>query len=260
MDGLFDLNLTPSVRFAGFGPSEFARRTATSEPLDLSADPCQVRRQLRASCPCRPGVYGMLDPRHELIYVGVSRRLRDRVLTYFTKGPPESKGQRIAASTAQLVWEVGSHELTAQLRELELIRRWRPRFNARGRPGRHELGYVYLAAGEAPNFRAGRRPPRSSRYRWGPLPLTRRVRAAVKRLNHVFHLRDCPDRTPVRYVEQMSLLPVDGQPACMRGELGTCLAPCSGDRAQREYTENVDAARPCWTAEIAAYSSRSSRR
>jgi excinuclease ABC subunit C len=169
--------------------------------------------------------------------------LRDRLLTYFTKGPADKKEQRVAAHAARLVWEVQPHELLALLRELELIRAWRPRLNARGRPGRHEIGYIYISGGLAPNLRAGRRIPENAAHHWGPLVLNRRVRSAVAKLNHLFQLRDCPDRTPVRYAEQLTLLAGDDHPACVRGELGTCLAPCTGLRGQDDYVRNLFAAR-----------------
>ena len=243
MDGLFENPRVANELFTGFGASPCALHRAVAETLDLAGDACDVRRSLRARCPRRPGVYGMLDAEGRLIYVGMSARLRDRLLTYFTKGRPDAKEQRIAGHAARLVWEVGDHELTVQLRELELIRYWRPRFNARGRPGRQEIGYIYVAAGEAPNLRAGRRVPQAAPFCWGPLPLSRRVRAAVQQLNHLFHLRDCPDRTPIRYAEQLTLLDQDGHPACLRGEIGTCLAPCSGQRTQQDYQQEIAAAR-----------------
>jgi excinuclease ABC subunit C len=243
MDELLANTQFAAETFATFGPSPCAPRRAVTATIQVSDDAREVRRVLRAHCPCLPGVYGMLDAAGELVYVGMSVRLRHRLLTYFTKGRAEGKEQRIAGHAAHLVWEVGEHELTVQLRELELIRHWRPRFNARGRPGRQEIGYIYLAAGEAPNLRVGRRVPRGVHHCWGPLPLSHRVRAAVQQLNYHFHLRDCPDRTPMRYADQMTLLPHDCHPACLRGEIGTCLAPCSGERRQAEYGRCIAAAR-----------------
>ncbi len=242
MDGLFAHPQAVHERFTGFGPSRCGARHATTETLAVSADVREVRRTLRARCPCQPGVYGMFDAQGELIYVGMSGQLRNRLLTYFTKGRPDAKEQRIAGHAARVAWEPGDHELTAQLRELELIRHWRPRFNARGRPGRHEIGYIYVAAGPAPNLGAGRRVPAGTRHCWGPLPLGHRVRAAVRRLNDLFHLRACPERTPIRYAEQLTLLAPAGHPSCLRGAIGTCLAPCSGQRTQQEYGQRVAAA------------------
>jgi excinuclease ABC subunit C len=210
--------------------------------VDLVADPARNREEIRAHAPRLPGVYGMVDGFGELIYVGMSIQLRDRLLTYFTKGPEDAKERRVAKHASRLVWEVGDHEFIVRLRELELIRRWRPRYNAHGKPERREIGYIYLALSEAPCFRLGRRPPKSCRHQWGPVPASRRMRAAVKRLNLFFKLRDCPAETPIHYADQPALFLETDRSACMRGDLGTCLAPCAAGCAQREYAAQIDSA------------------
>jgi excinuclease ABC subunit C len=238
MEGLFDNSSSARAAFVSFGPSQFVPDSPPRESLDL--EPCAKsnRAAIRTNCPRLPGVYGIRDEFAELIYVGMSVHLRDRLLSYFTKGPPESKQQRIARRARHVTWEVGEHEFVVMLRELELIRHWRPRYNARGRPERQKTGHIYLSSGEAPNFRIGS-PPRTCQRQWGPLPLNRRLRESVKRLNHEFKLRDCPTSVPIRYAEQRQLFVVDSRPACIRGELARCLAPCAGGCTQREYQRNV---------------------
>ena len=76
----------------------------------------------------------------------------------------------------QVVWEPVDHEFTAQLRELELIRRWRPRFNRRGRLESDRCGYICLTTDEAPHFHAACRPPRGARRSWGPVRTSRKCR------------------------------------------------------------------------------------
>ncbi len=244
MDGLFPHAAAGRrVTFSGFGRSRLIQQRVVNGTVAAEVEPSSTRRALRAHCPLLPGVYGMIDAEGELIYVGVSGRLRARLLTYFTSGPPDAKEQRVAAHTHRVIWEVGDHEFTARLRELELIRQWSPRFNSSGRPGRREIGYIYLSRGEAPNYRFGRRLPQDCRSCWGPLPLTRHTRAAVRRLNQLCQLRDCSDRTPMHFIDQRVFLPVSARPGCIRGELGTCLAPCAGQRIREEYSRGVAAAR-----------------
>ena len=243
MEGLLLCKAPPRPAFTGFGATDFATNQPPLHRMDLSGEPKDLRRRIREKCPCDPGVYGMVDRYGHLIYVGMSAQLRDRLLTYFTKGPPHAKEQRVAERAHRLVWEVGGHEFTVRLRELELIRRWRPRFNARGRPERSKVGYVYVTTGEAPRFRAGRLPPKSSRWVWGPVRLSRRLRVAVDRLNYVFKLRDCPQDTPIRYAEQQTLFHENREAGCMRGPLATCLAPCAGGCTRHEYAQQIEAAR-----------------
>ena len=71
--------------------------------------------------PHAPGVYGMVDRDGELIYVGQSKSLRNRLVSYFAGSAP-SKARRIIAHTHRLVWETAPDELAALLRQLELIR------------------------------------------------------------------------------------------------------------------------------------------
>ena len=97
----------------------------------------------------------MVDRAGQLIYVGVSAKLCDRLLTYFTAGDDGAKERRIAKHARQVVWEPVDHEFMAQLRELELIRRWRPRFNRRGRLESERCGYICLTTDEAPRLSCG---------------------------------------------------------------------------------------------------------
>ncbi len=243
MDGLCPKLSQSETVFTDFGRSQYIQQRVVSDSLEVPGQPGEMRRYLRTRCPRLPGVYGMIDAQGDLIYVGMSSRLRERLLTYFTKGPPHAKEQRVAAHTHRVMWEVGDHELTVRLRELELIRRWSPRFNSLGRPGRREVGYLYLTRGPAPRFRFGRQPQSECRHAWGPLPLTRRTRGAVTRINHLFLLRDCRDGTPIRFAQQRCFLPDECQPACIRGDVGACLAPCAGDRSRKAYFQAIEAAR-----------------
>lgn len=55
----------------------------------------QLRQKIVQSCPQVPGVYGMLDRKGELIYVGKSKSLRSRLLSYFAASNAQEKGGRI---------------------------------------------------------------------------------------------------------------------------------------------------------------------
>ncbi len=234
----------PTVRalFAGLGPSQFAIDDPPQNELIISHDRARVRREIRQQCPAAPGVYGMLDRQERLIYVGRSSCLRDRLLTYFYDSTKVDKQRQVAGICRRIVWERAGHELLATLRELELIRRWRPRLNIQGQPGRTRSGYIFLTPVKASHFRVERLPTRDCRRSWGPVPLNYRTRAAVERLNHFFRLRDCPQRTPMRFADQGQLFGGDWPAACYRGEIDTCLAPCTGRCSHQDYAREVTAA------------------
>lgn len=226
------------LTFEGFGPSRFYGRSRALGELTVSVQRPTTRRRIRENCPARPGVYGMLDEAGELAYVGQSKRLRQRLLSYFSRAA-EGKARRIAAAARRIVWETSPHELTAQLRELELIRRWRPRFNRRGMPGRRGYAYVCLGRPPAPHAYLAASPPRTAEQVFGPVRAGRRTRRALAVVNDLFQLRDCPEPVTMVFRDQIALFGDARQPRCMRYEFGACLGPCFGGCSGRQYAAHV---------------------
>ncbi len=225
--------------FPGFGPSIYYPRSLPLNSLDVAQDLARMRRQLRGVCPRLPGVYGMLDDRSELIYVGMSARLGDRLLNYFAAGAEPTREARIARHARRVVWEVGGHELLVQLRELELIRSWRPRLNRQGYRYRRVLAYIYLTDESAPRFQlATHRPPSGQRV-WGPVRRGHRLQTAIERLNHVFRLRDCQQPVSVEFTDSGTPPVRSLQPRCLRGSLHFCSAPCAAGCSRDAYFQQI---------------------
>jgi excinuclease ABC subunit C len=229
--------------FRGFGRSGFWPFRGRLKSLAIGDDFADVRRSLRDSCPARSGVYGMVDSRGRLIYVGMSTTLCKRLVTYFQGGASIRKECRIAEDTDRLVWEVVGHELAAQLRELELIRRHQPRFNVKGRQPDRPLGYIYISREDAPRVRTGCRVPKGVRYAWGPLVINWRIKEALEVANRYFKLSDCPASVPMHFADQRSLFSLDLRAECLRHEMGTCLGPCAGECTRTQYTAHLRATR-----------------
>jgi excinuclease ABC subunit C len=195
----------------------------------------------------------MIDNVGRLIYVGTSVRLRDRLIDYFQGasdpfrlprgGERERRKElRISSRAERVVWEVVGHELLALLRELELIRRFQPELNVRGRNRRRQV-YLYLSADEAPRFRVGGQLPRACRHHWGPLPGKGHLVRVVEWLNRHFRLADCPERTAIRFADQHEMFARDERPGCLRGEVDACLAPCVGFCTRTDYRMQLGRAR-----------------
>jgi len=203
----------------------------------------QARALLHDHCPLTPGVYGWLDDRNQLCYVGKSKSLRKRLLSYFSKTPVDKKAARIRQHSQKLVWEPISNELLALIREQELIYRWRPEFNTQGQPTKRQPAFICIGGGMAPNAFFTRRLTDKSELSFGPIAGTGRLRSAVETINQCFQLRDCPDKIKFKFNNQLTLFenPITAQ--CIRFELGTCPAPCAAQCSSRTYQANVDHAR-----------------
>jgi excinuclease ABC subunit C len=205
--------------------------------------PSRLCDRVRRACPRCPGVYGMSDGRGELIYVGKAKDLRARLLSYFRPNSREPKAGHILHETRALAWEVGTSEFAALLRELELIRRWQPRFNVQGQPRRPRRVYVCLGRRPAPYVFLAARPASTAQAVYGPVPAGRTAREAVRRLNDCYRLRDCPQPQTMAFTDQHELFPLVRAPGCIRHEIGSCLAPCAAACTQPDYAAAARAAR-----------------
>lgn len=239
-------NLTPSIirrpDFNGFGPSVLIPQTrGRIRRNELPGDRLEGRKLLREKCPKTPGVYGWLNSDGQLIYVGKSKCLQLRLLSYYAKTPSEKKMERIRNQSKFLIWEPISDELLALLREQELIFRWTPEYNAQGQPNRRLPAFLCISKSPAPNlFSTTRLTSRVSRA-FGPIPGTGRVSEAATCINYLFKLRDCPEKTPFEFSNQLQLFHQPARALCIRHELGSCPAPCAACCTKAEYGAGIQA-------------------
>jgi excinuclease ABC subunit C len=185
----------------------------------------------------------MLNRDRELIYVGKAKRLRRRLLSYFRRNSRDPKAGRILQHTASIVWEESGNEFAALLRELELIRRWRPKFNVQGRPGLRRLVYICLGRHPAPYAFTAPRGARDAIASFGPVPAGWKSREALRWLNDWYQLRDCPESQTFFFSDQKELFPTSRTPGCLRYEIGTCLGPCIGACTRSRYYRHIHQAR-----------------
>lgn len=239
MGGLFT-----NQKFAGFGPCRLSQPGVPPAPFQICGSrPSILRAGVRQACPKHAGVYGMLDARGVLIYVGKAKSLRARLLSYFRQRSRDPKAGRILRDTRAIIWERAPNEFAALLRELELIGRWRPRCNVQGQPHRRRQTYLCLGRQPAPYVFPSQRPPGTASAFFGPVPAGEKTREAVRRLNDWFQLRDCSQVQEMRFADQTELFPVTRAAGCLRYEIGTCLGPCIGAVSRGTYQERVRAVR-----------------
>ncbi len=84
------------------------------------------------SLPRQPGIYRMLDQQERILYVGQSGNLRNRLNSYRYVYPDRNSPKlvRLIHATERIVWETCASAEAARLRENELLRLHRPRFNS----------------------------------------------------------------------------------------------------------------------------------
>jgi excinuclease ABC subunit C len=204
-----------------------------------------MHEDIRTRAENRPGVYRMLTTAGEVVYVGKSKRLRTRLLSYFRCAFPEEKGARILREADRIEWDYTPSEFAALLEELREIKRLRPRFNvAMKRDGRN-FCFLKLTRAPAPKFVVVRGPSHddASIY-YGPFQGAQRVGEAVRELNDTLGLRDCANDQAMHFADQPELFSIFPRtPGCIRFEVKKCLGPCVGGCTARQYGERVKLAR-----------------
>lgn len=193
----------------------------------------------------RPAVYRMVAPDGEVVYVGKSKQLRSRLLSYFRGVYPEEKGARILREAHEIEWDYVPSEFAALLTELRLIKRWRPRLNvAQKRDGRN-LCFIKLTGGIAPRLTVVRGPGTDDMaLYYGPFLGAIRVDESLRELSDVLGMRDCTLDKKMRFSDQQELFKLPPRtPGCLRYELKKCLGPCIAACSSREYMERVGLAR-----------------
>lgn len=213
----------------------------------MSDLPSALRHRVEAAAENRPGIYRWWGPGDELLYVGKSIRVRTRLLSYFRAERGE-KAWQIVRDAARVEWEHVPNEFGALLREMKLIQRHRPRYNVRHKRKR-SYAFVKITDGPAPRILPVGGVARDDSTYFGPFPRVGRTRHAVRDLVHVLGLRDCAGDMPIVFGDQLDVFQTAGldslarSPRCMRGDLGSCLAPCCGRVEADDYGERVDEAR-----------------
>lgn len=189
-----------------------------------------VFKSAMKTAPNAPGVYLVRDSEDEIIYVGKAKNLKLRVASYLTENARDAAKVRKMISTARrLEWEETSSELSAFLREVQLIRRHRPRFNSQlVNPRRfpfiklsterkfERLDLVY-ELGE------------DGRY-YGPFESSFIAEQVLYAADKYFKLVKCEND----FVE-----PFD---PCLYFYIDRCAAPCRGDVTAETYNLEVEAA------------------
>ena len=203
-----------------------------------------MRSAVKDAAADRPGVYRMLSGEGEIIYVGKSKRVRSRLLSYFRCAYPEEKGARILRSAEKIEWDYTPSEFAALLQELRLIKRFRPRYNvAMKRDGRN-YSFIKLTKGPASKLMVVRGPTgEDADIYYGPFVGAQRVEEALRELSDALMLRDCRSDLKMFFNDQTELFQLARTPGCIRHEIGKCLGPCIGGCTETQYTHQVALAR-----------------
>ena len=179
--------------------------------------------------PERPGVYLMKDARGGVLYVGKASVLRNRLRIYF--GAPSSqasKTRRMMGHVHDFEYIVTDSEAEALILENTLIKRYRPRYNARLKD---DKTYPYLKidlAEEFPRVYITRKVNKDGARYFGPFATAGTVRQTMDLVKRLFPYRSCTK----------TITGTDPRP-CLEYYINRCVAPCTGYAGPDEYAKVI---------------------
>ncbi|MCM3568353.1 excinuclease ABC subunit UvrC [Neobacillus mesonae] len=173
--------------------------------------------------PDQPGCYLMKDRQGTIIYVGKAKVLKNRVRSYFT-GSHDGKTQRLVQEIEDFEYIVTSSNIEALLLELNLIKKYDPKYNVMLKDDK-TYPFIKLTAERHPKLVITRKVKKDKGKYFGPYPNVGAANETKKLLDRIYPLRKCatlPDRV------------------CLYYHLGQCLAPCVNEVSEAQYKEITD--------------------
>jgi len=179
--------------------------------------------------PHKPGVYLMKGEKGDILYIGKAASLHNRVRSYF------STSSRLPRKTALLVshikdieFFITGSEQEALILELNLVRKYRPRYNIQLKDDKL---FPYLKVNlkeEWPRFYVTRRLEENGGRYFGPFASAKSVRYTLRAIKDIFPFRSCKKD-------------IDGNlpRPCLEYDIHRCLGPCIDTACKKEYDKVI---------------------
>lgn len=181
------------------------------------------------SLPLCPGVYIMRNADGKVIYVGKSRKLRNRVSQYFQNSEKNRKTERMVASVRSFDYYLCDNEMEALSLENTLIKQYTPKYNIRLKDAK-SYPYIKITGGEYPRLVFTRhRDADKARY-FGPYSGSGTAYALIGLLNKTLKLPTCSRVFP---------RDIGKERPCVYYQIGRCAGVCTGQVTGEEYRETM---------------------
>ena len=200
----------------------------STKTLPLIKDAERLESRLK-EIPAVPGVYLMRDEGDRILYIGKSKRLRNRVRSYFRES------QNLSPRIAMMVQQVREIEFIATDTEAEalaleanLVKQHQPHFNVLLKDDKK---YPYLCITWSEKYprifitRKRRAGSAKDRY-YGPYVDTGALRSTLHLIKRIFPLRQRPQ-------------PLFKDRPCLNYDIGRCVGVCQGLTSPEEYQKII---------------------
>ena len=174
----------------------------------------------------------MKDASGGVIYVGKSKKLKNRVTTYFTGNNHTPKTAKMVSLVEDFDYILCKTEIEALTLENVLIKKHMPKYNIRLKDSK-SYPYIKVTNEEYPRLYVtrDRRSDRAKYY--GPYQSSSGAYTALDAVMKVFALPSCKLSFPGD---------IGKRRPCIYKDIGRCIAPCTGKVSSEDYRARIKAA------------------
>lgn len=189
----------------------------------------RILLQKANALPVRPGVYIMKNAQGSVIYVGKSRKLKNRVSQYFHNGEKNVKTANMVRQVKDFDYYVCDTEIEALSLENTLIKQYSPKYNIRLKDAK-SYPYIKISEGEYPRLLMTRKREGDKGKYFGPYSGTSTVYSVINTLSAVLGLPTCKRVFP---------RDIGKERPCLYYQMKKCCGVCTGNVSAEEYREKI---------------------
>ena len=175
--------------------------------------------------PLCPGVYIMKNSSGKVIYVGKSRKLKNRVSQYFQNSIKNLKTHKMVMSVDNFDYIVCNTEIEALTLENTLIKQYNPKYNIKLKDAK-SYPYIKITHEEYPRLIYTRTRANDKATYYGPYTGTATVFSILTLLHKSFGIPSCNRRFPKD---------IGKERPCIYKQMGQCCGVCTGEVSAEEY-------------------------
>lgn len=175
--------------------------------------------------PLCPGVYIMRDKSGKIIYVGKSRKLKNRVSQYFQNSKKNTKTARMVGAVEDFEYIICKTEIEALTLENSLIKQYSPKYNIKLKDAK-SYPYIKITDAEFPRILFTRTRSADKGKYYGPFSGSAIAYSILDILYKSLGIPNCKRRFPEDFGKERP---------CLYYQMKQCCGLCTGQVSREEY-------------------------
>ena len=196
--------------------------------MPIKEEKMKILLEKANTLPLRPGVYIMKNAQGNVIYVGKSRKLKNRVSQYFQNSEKNAKTAGMVRAVKDFDYYVCDTEIEALSLENTLIKQYNPKYNIRLKDAK-SYPYIKITDELYPRLVMTRTRGESGKY-FGPYSGTSTVFSVINGLSSILSLPTCKRSFP---------RDIGKERPCLYFQMNRCCGVCTGKVDPEEYLERI---------------------